>query len=135
MRHFLHVLMTLSLLLACSRTADAPQEPVWGKQPCGHCAMLLSEQDNGAQAVTVQDERLYFDDIGCLIAWQDANPGAARASWVHTADTHAWVPAEQAHYDVATHTPMDFGFAATSQAGHAAWSAVRESVLKKLHSH
>lgn len=121
--------------VACTQGEDVAKEPVWGKQACGHCAMLLSEQDHGAQATTTTDERLYFDDLGCLIAWDDANPKLARHKWVHTSDSHAWLPIEQAGFAPAAHTPMDFGFVALAKPSAVTWQQVTEAVRAKLRSH
>ena len=129
----------LVLTCACGQGEDKPKEPVWGKQPCEHCAMLLSEREHGAQVVTVDGDRLYFDDLGCLVAWTDAHPNATRRPWVRTADTHAWLPLDKALFAPAAHTPMDFGFIATAKPGSApgqqvTWQQVTEAVRRKLHA-
>jgi copper chaperone NosL len=75
------------VVLGCDPGTNEPKEPVWGKQPCEHCAMVLSDKDHGAQLVTKDDERLFFDDLGCMAAWSLEHEGAAAHEWVHTADT------------------------------------------------
>ena len=122
------VTLWLCALAACGRAGLAAEEPVWGKQPCESCAMLLSDKANGAQVLTTGDERLFFDDIGCLALWSAQHPSEARGSWVRTADTQAWLPLERARFVAAPHTPMDFGFAATQAPGTVTWPQVVAAV-------
>lgn len=136
MRHILlQFWLTVSLLgtaLGCTQGAAEPKEPVWGKQPCENCAMLLSEKQHGAQVLTRAGDRLYFDDLGCLVAWSEAHPGEAQAQWARTADTQAWLPLDKAGYAPAAHTPMDFGFIATAKPGTVTWQQVSDAVHAKL---
>src|SRR4051812_27146948 len=71
------------LLGACEDTTRAA-EPVWNKQACAHCHMLLSEPRYAAQRVTQNGERMFFDDVGCMAA-ELAGSAPGRA-WVHTED-------------------------------------------------
>jgi hypothetical protein len=106
-------LMCLLLTAACHEAGDRPLEPVWGKQPCDHCAMLLDEPRFAAQAVTADGTRVYFDDVGCLAGWLDEHPATARA-WVRAGD--AWVPAAQARFASGARTPMGYGYVAATSA-------------------
>lgn len=129
--------------LGCRQGPAAAEEPVWGKQPCDHCAMLLSERLHGAQVATVQGDRLFFDDVGCMVAWDAEHPGKAEARWVRRFDQPprgtGWLRAETAAYERAAHTPMDFGFVAVANPGAAgagtpvvAWPEVVAAVKSKL---
>lgn len=126
--------LCLVSIAACGRADDAAQEPVWGKQPCESCAMLLSDKAHGAQVLTEGDERLFFDDVGCLAMWSEQHPAAVRRRWVRTADTQVWLPLERAGFVAASHTPMDFGFAATQAPGTATWPQVVAAVRARQHS-
>lgn len=126
------LLLAMLMTLACNPGDEAPKEPVWGKQPCEHCAMLLSEKEHGAQLVSTGGERFYFDDLGCMVAWLDAHPAEAAHKWVHTADSQAWLAVEKAGFDRAAHTPMDFGFIATAKPGPVDWQQVTAVVRQKL---
>ena len=118
-------------LLACTG-GDAPVDPVWGKVPCGHCAMLVSDRAHGAQAVDERGERLFFDDLGCLVAWEDKHPQAEPKHWVRRADTQDWGAPEQTRYAKADHSPMDFGFQGVSTGGTADWTEVVAAVRARL---
>ena len=128
------MLLVLALAVGCGPGANEPKEPVWGKQPCEHCAMLLSDKGHGAQLVTTQGDRLYFDDVGCMAAWTLEHPGSAQRQWVRTVDTQAWLPAETAGYDRSDRTPMGFGFVAVSKPGAVDWPQVTAAVQQKLRS-
>lgn len=126
------VLVAAALLLAACEATDQPKEPVWGKQACEHCAMVLSDPEHGAQVVTTTGERLYFDDVGCLVAWMLEHPEAAAHRWVHTADTRTWIAPEAVRFEARDHTPMGFGFVAVTGSGRLAWTDVSGAVRRKL---
>ncbi len=120
----------LALGSACEKT-DAPAEPVWGKQACAHCGMLVGDRRYAAQAV-LAGERKYFDDIGCMVLWTDEQKSRPERSWVRAGD--AWVDAAQARYASGAKTPMDFGFEARpASAGSAGvgWDEARAQLLAK----
>ena len=80
----LAISLAVSLVSSCSR-ADDVVEPVWGKQPCAHCAMVLSDRRFGAQLLTVTGDRAYFDDVGCMVLYLEAHPGSpARSTYFYT---------------------------------------------------
>jgi hypothetical protein len=123
--------LLLVLVVACD-AGNQPKEPIWGKQSCEHCAMLLTDRENGAQVVTTAGDRLYFDDLGCLVAWTLEHPDAAEHRWVRTADTGAWLPPEAAGFEPRDHTPMGFGFVALAHPAQLAWADVVTAVRRKL---
>ncbi|MBK7857822.1 MAG: hypothetical protein IPJ65_04185 [Archangiaceae bacterium] len=99
------------LLLACASEV-APVEPVWGKEPCAHCMMLVSERPPAAQLLLEGGQRKFFDDVGCMLSWVEHERARPKAWWVRVGD--GWQGADQARYARA-HTPMDFGFVGASQ--------------------
>ena len=115
---------------SCART-DAPAEPVWGKEPCAHCKMLVSQPRYAAQ-VASDGERYFFDDIGCMVLWLDAHKPAERA-WVHDATGKTWLDARTARYVGGARTPMDFGLEAHAAEG-VSFDAARDAVLAKKRS-
>jgi copper chaperone NosL len=107
----------LLLLVACAKGPAEAVDPVWGKQPCDHCVMLISEPQPAAQLVLPSGQRKFFDDIGCMIEWVDQSAGAGAAMWVRSPDGERWVDAFKARYRAGQRTPMDYGFLA-AQDGH-----------------
>jgi hypothetical protein len=90
---------------ACAKT-DEPADPVWGKEPCAHCSMIVGDKRSAAQ-VGGDGERRFFDDVGCMASWLEKNRGAR--AWVRTEDG-LWIDARSARYVDGAKTPMDFGF-------------------------
>jgi hypothetical protein len=111
----------VAVAAACHERADGPLEPVWGKQPCDHCAMLLDEPRFAAQAVAKDGSRLYFDDVGCLAGWLEEHPAGAAQAWVRAGER--WLPPAEARFTAGEHTPMGYGFVAATRG--VAWSEVR----------
>lgn len=120
------------LVLACGRGADQPAEPVWGKEPCAHCAMLVGEPRTAAQAVNAQGDRVFFDDIGCMVLWAaEQKNGPPQRLWVHAATGKAWLPARSARYLGGQQTPMDFGFVAAEGKDGIEYEQMARTVLDR----
>ncbi|MBK9260579.1 MAG: nitrous oxide reductase accessory protein NosL [Polyangiaceae bacterium] len=128
-RWFLGSVVALATLVACEKVSE-PNEPVWGKQPCAHCAMVISDKRHAAQIVSA-DERKYFDDIGCMIGWIHERKVEPQKSWVRDTTSDKWVEATRARYVAGAHTPMDFGFEATMDKG-ISYDEMRAAVLAKM---
>jgi copper chaperone NosL len=101
-------------LMACHQGAATPEEPVWDKQPCGHCSMLLSDRRTAAQLLLPDGSRKFFDDIGCMVEWLSEEGAKPRAMWVRNPDGTGWVSTEGAHFSSGARTPMDYGYVASS---------------------
>jgi hypothetical protein len=121
--------ITVLLLLACDSGPLQPVEPVWGKQPCAHCAMLVSERASAAQAVLQTGERKFFDDVGCLVAWEAREQPKVKARWVRGPQAQGWVDPSTAKFSSGNPTPMDFGFVAANDG--VSWDEVRQAVRAK----
>jgi hypothetical protein len=105
-------LVGASLLLALScQSVEQPEDPVWGKQSCGSCAMLVSDRHFAGQAITARGERLFFDDPGCLATYVSQHDGVQHA-WLMSARGQ-WIDAEKAHFEAGAKSPMDYGFQVT----------------------
>lgn len=97
------------LVLVACESASTPVDPVWGKEPCGSCAMLVSEPMHAAQLGTHEGKRVYFDDVGCMAAYvQERGIGPAKM-WVRDSSGN-WVDARGARFRSGARTPMDYGF-------------------------
>ena len=114
------------LAMACEKS-DAPADPVWGKQACASCSMLIGDRRYAAQAVQ-GGERKYFDDIGCMVVWMESQKTKPEHAWVRSAD--GWADATTARYAGDAKTPMDFGLEARASGG-ASWDEARALVLAK----
>lgn len=122
------LLVGLSLLLACG-TAATPEDPVWGKEPCAHCAMLVGGKATSAQAIDAKGDRRFFDDIGCLVSWTGQQKAAPTSTWVF--GPHGWQDAHSAHYTGGAATPMDFGYVATEAKNGLDYDAMARTIQSK----
>lgn len=129
MRPAAALLLGLLLLLGCPERALAPVEPVWGKQSCAHCAMLVSEKAAAAQVVTADGQRRFFDDPGCMVAWEDREAPRVSARWVRGPGGAGWVDPTTARFSAGHPTPMDFGFLADTDG--VTFEQVRAAVREK----
>ncbi|HSQ67401.1 MAG TPA: hypothetical protein VLM85_29505 [Polyangiaceae bacterium] len=125
----LRLLFFALLLVAACDDGSRAVDPVWGKQACAHCAMLVSDPRFGAELTTREGDRLFFDDPGCMASYLRERSPHVRRMWVHDA-SGAWVDATQAHFRTGASSPMDFGFQADA-AGSADWSAVVAAAAKR----
>ncbi len=122
-------LLAVLTLTACAEE-NGPVEPVWGKQACAHCAMILSDRRFGAQLVTDSGDRLFFDDVGCMVLAIDERGLGTPRAWVHDAEAGRWLEARSTRYVAGAPSPMDFGFEARASDG-VAWDEMRASVKAK----
>lgn len=122
--------LLLLLGVACQTRGDGPEDPIWGKQTCASCAMLVSAPRFAAQLAASNGEVHYFDDVGCLAAYLAQRTRATGQAWVR-AEAGGWVKAELAHFASGAKTPMDYGFA-LSENGPLDWQAVRGEVSQRL---
>ena len=104
----------IALLLALSCESGPPKaiDPVWGKQACAHCSMLVSEKVPSAQALRDDGARFFFDDVGCMVAWETRESPKLKAHRVHSPEESGWLDANNARFASGNVTPMDFGFLA-----------------------
>lgn len=117
-------LVTAFCLLAACENADLPLTPAWGKQRCSHCAMVVGDKRFAAQAVTSREERLFFDDPGCLASYELEHASSLRHAWVLS--DGQWLSTAAARFAAGARSPMDYGFEAKRD-GTADWSQVKKA--------
>lgn len=127
MRRFRSIFVAAALG-ACD-SPDLAKDPVWGKQPCGSCAMLVSEPAHAAQLVTTDGARHYFDDVGCMASWVAERRGGAAKLWVRDA-SGAWLDARTSRYRKGAKTPMNFGYAHAPD-GAATWADIEAAATER----
>jgi|SaaInl8_200m_RNA_FD_contig_21_938839_length_622_multi_6_in_0_out_0_2 copper chaperone NosL len=88
-----------------------------GEVNCAHCSMAVNDKNYAAQLQLSDKRALFFDDIGCLLLWEQKNPNQKIATrWVYTLDSHEWIESSKAYYQGGDETPMGFGFGAYKNA-------------------
>ena len=116
----------LAAVIAC-QDASSPVDPVWGKQACASCTMLVSERRFAAELVTADGTRVFFDDPGCMATWLvDGNE--PRTMWVRLHG--GWVGARGARFARGQASPMGFDFAADEN-GDATWADVERAARER----
>jgi copper chaperone NosL len=112
------VLCSLFIVLAaCSAASGEPQPPEihYGEDICDACGMLISDAKFAAATVEEDGTALKFDDIGDLVSYYAAHPGAkVKAFFVHDYPSETWLRAENAYFIKSDQiqTPMAHGIAA-----------------------
>jgi hypothetical protein len=124
----LALLMTLCAAVACD-DGSAAADPVWGKQACASCSMLVSDRRYAAELVTDAGARVFFDDPGCMATWLAEGRGRARRAWVRS-ESGAWIDARAARYVDGQPSPMAFGFAPDDR-GAAGWADVESAARRR----
>lgn len=113
--------LAAAALAACSRQPlSGPPELRLGRDECGECGMLISEDRCSSAVLIVRDgarEHVLFDDIGCMLVYEDSGEHPVPVeSFVHDYASGSWVAAPQASYLVADRgalsTPMASGIVA-----------------------
>jgi copper chaperone NosL len=129
-------LVTLLVILACSRGPVGPAALDTRNEACAHCRMAVSSQRFAGQLVAPGEEPRFFDDLACLAAYLKAHPQLPRGASAYVADhrTGDWVLADRAVYSrAAVETPMGSHLIAhASAASRDLDPAARESVPAAL---
>jgi hypothetical protein len=130
---FLGLLIALLALLGCSPDpGTGPVAVVWDRDTCERCNMALSDPHYAAQVRDAQGAVHLFDDVGCALLWIDehAQSGEPVEIWVQHHQTGAWLDARATRYERVPHTPMEYGYGATTQ-GDFSFTQVRDRVRER----
>lgn len=125
------VLLALAAL-ACEKS-DRAIDPVWGKQQCAACGMIVGERRTAAEVLTTEGDRLFFDDPGCMVVWLSTHAKQDRHTWAKDAERGEWLEASTAHWKSGAKTPMDYGWEASAKDGQS-WETMRTAVLDRARS-
>ncbi len=117
-----------AIALGACDDGSQPTDPVWGKQACAACGMLVSDRRHAAELTTSPGDRLYFDDVGCLVHYLRQRKPEVRGAWAR--DESRWVDARAARYARGQKTPMDYGFSA-SASGDATFEEVERVLVAR----
>ena len=133
-RQWLSVAPLLAVLSdgACARH-DGPEDPIWGKAPCAHCAMLIGDKRYAAQVLADDGTRSHFDDVGCLFAFVAEHATRVAHAWVRDELGDAWLPSEAARFHTGARTPMGYGLGA-GVTGPLSFDEARREALSRARS-
>jgi len=113
--NFLQIAFYLSLfviLTACG-SSDKKQKEV-DLKICPECHMELAKSNINTATIVQNDEKTYFDDVGCLVLYTHNNNIDLKkvSPKVFTYDSKRYIDAFKAHYTINENTPMHYGFGA-----------------------
>ncbi|WP_187648307.1 nitrous oxide reductase accessory protein NosL [Nitrosophilus labii] len=117
---FFNLLIIFTLFLTGCEKKDYTKEPPklhWDRDMCERCKMAISDRKFAVEAIG-EDGKVYrFDDIGCLILWQNKEHPEIRFKkiWIKDAKSGKWIDAKKAKYTTDSITPMGYGFAAFNE--------------------
>jgi copper chaperone NosL len=119
-RFWLAIFCTL-LTLGC-QSADTPVPINKDVDMCEYCRMTIGGFHYAAEIIEKRKAHK-FDDIGCMLAYAQANklsPENARF-WVMDFDNSTWIKGEEAYFIISPeiHTPMGYGIVAFKDANKA----------------
>lgn len=109
------VLAAAGLAGAFALAQRSPQGPVpvaWDHTTCARCRMLVSDPRFAAQLHAESGEVVFFDDPGCLLAFENEWKQPVRATWFHHLEEDRWVSADAVVFVPADPTPMGYGLGA-----------------------
>lgn len=112
------------LALSCQEIKLEPTEPVWEREGCAHCRMVLSEKRFAVQRILNSGEKHFYDDINCALKHNHLdNEGKL---FVRPYGDEKWVSAEEVNYQSGLRTPMNSGFGALKTGGDTSYQELRE---------
>lgn len=129
MMKIINVCMILFLSIACEKGAARPQEPLWGKESCGRCRMILSEKRYAVQRILQSGQIIFYDDMNCAL--EDPVHKNEGKLFVRPFGSDDWVPAENARYNSGFQTPMNSGIGAMKNGGVLSFTEIQQLILGK----
>lgn len=138
-RRFLGFAAVAPLALSgCTRQTSGPEAIRYGREVCAMCGMIISDPSFAAEIRGGPDGVLVkFDDIGDAVNWLEMQAWRSTLLtefWVMNSDSGAeWLDARKAWYLSGVVSPMDYGYAAVSQArgGAVDFATMSKAVLQK----
>lgn len=110
------LLWTLLIVAACQEVGTmTPQEPMWDKEPCARCRMVLSEKRYAVQRILNNGEIHFYDDLNCTFGHGHHKDDGKL--YVRPYGGENWVPAEDVKYVGGLRTPMNSGHGAVLEGG------------------
>lgn len=119
------LLNLLVLLTSCLQEGSITAvDPIWEKESCSRCRMVLSEKRYAVQRIFPSGEVHFYDDIVCAMKHGHAhNDGKL---YVRPYGGQEWIPAQDAKYLSGLMTPMHSGIGAVKEDGKMSYTDVIE---------
>ncbi|MCB9476712.1 MAG: nitrous oxide reductase accessory protein NosL [Deltaproteobacteria bacterium] len=127
-------MVVVSVIHQSSQPANGPADVVWDKEACAWCRMHLSDPSFAAQLHTADGQVLFFDDPGCLFAYQEKNDVRVHALYFHDVQSDEWLSEKQVAFIRVDDSPMGHNIAATRSGAADSMSLeqARQTVLAEM---
>lgn len=112
----------------CTKVEKKPQDPLWGKQNCATCRMILSEKRYALQRILPTGKVLYYDDVICALK-HDHSHEEEGVLYTRPKGSDEWVRADEASFKSGLMTPMGSGFGAVQEDGGMDFEEVKEKLM------
>ena len=122
--------------LAVVRAQQPSDEPVavaWDREACAHCHMHVGDAAFAGQIVTDDGRVLFFDDPGCLLAFEAQQKPLEHAVWFHHHAANRWLAKSEVAFVPVARSPMGYGLAAAEvgTAGSLAYATAQARAVKR----
>lgn len=115
----------LLLLTGCLQEGIlTPQDPLWERESCARCRMVLSEKRFAVQRILSSGEVHYYDDVVCAMKHNHSHSDGRL--YVRPYGGEDWVAAEEARFASGLRTPMNSGFGAVLEGGTVSFDEIKE---------
>lgn len=110
------LLISFSLLAACSETSHEPVDISLDSDQCFTCHMGVEDSQSATQSILTDGTPRIFDDVGCMLAYLQETNDEVAISYVIDYDSGEWLDITEATFvhDQSIQTPMSYGFIAFS---------------------
>lgn len=129
MLKIINIMMLIFLSIACEKGMAKPQEPIWGKESCGRCRMILSEKRYAVQRILNSGQIIFYDDMNCALL--DPTHKDEGKLYVRPFGGDDWVAAEGARYNSGFQTPMNSAIGAMKNGGLLNFKEVQKLISGK----
>lgn len=118
------LLISIFLLSACQEmAAQEPKEPLWGRESCARCGMILSEKRFAVQGLLKTGDVHFYDDLNCALKHGHKNDEVT--FYVRPFGGESWELAREAKYEKGLRTPMGSGYGAVKEGGSIPFSEIK----------
>lgn len=125
------LLAPLWLLLSCgAQPTTGPVEPIWDRDACEHCRMVVSDRRFAAQVRSADTGKVrHFDDPGCAVL---SGIGDQDEIWVRDPGGSEWLDGRHVRFSSGHTTPMGYGFGVAAEGSEGLdWAAMATKIQER----
>lgn len=128
LNYLFFLLFAISVFFSsCQKVETKPQDPLWGKQNCSTCRMILSDKRFAVQRILPSGKVFFYDDIICALTHKHSD--SEGILYVRPYGEQNWSRADQVKYTSGLMTPMNSGYGAVKSDGDFSFEDVKQELL------